>query len=71
MRNIFSTRSAPILVLSAPNMTIEQHKANIHSGLQSMEINALIENLSKVAAELDEVKAKLAELEKPSEPVKE
>ena len=49
-------------------MTQVEHKANILAGLQSLEINALIENLSKLASELDEAKAKIVELEKATTP---
>lgn len=52
-------------------MTTEEHKQSIISGIQQMTLNTLVEQLVKVAAELETANARIKELEKPAEPKKE
>lgn len=52
-------------------MNKDEHKQAINAGIMQMAVNALTEDLARVAAELDTAKARIAELEKPAEPKKE
>ncbi len=49
-------------------MTTAEYKAQIGSGISTLAINALVDQLAQTCAERDELKAKVSELEKAATP---
>lgn len=46
-------------------MSIEEHKNKIVANLNQAAVNTLVDSMAVLAAENDDLKAKLAELQKP------